>query len=86
MLKTISGGVAHDLPPDLRKVLTSDLKARRHGKILRRSLAMSGFVGLFPSKNERRDENTLNGYARSLRKGRAVLVVGWVVLIERKSH
>ena len=27
MIKPISGGVAHDLPPDLRKVLTSDLKA-----------------------------------------------------------
>jgi hypothetical protein len=49
-------------------------------------LAMSGFVGLFPSKNQRRDENTLNGYARSLKKGCAALVVGWVVLIERISH
>jgi hypothetical protein len=47
---------------------------------------MSGFVGLFPSKNQRRDENTLNGYARSLKKGYAALVVGWVVLIERISH
>jgi Bacteriocin-protection, YdeI or OmpD-Associated len=27
MIKPISGGVAHDLPPDLRKVLTSDRKA-----------------------------------------------------------
>ena len=27
MTKQISGGVAHDLPPDLRKVLTSDPKA-----------------------------------------------------------
>jgi hypothetical protein len=27
MIKQISGGVAHDLPPDLRKVLTSDPKA-----------------------------------------------------------
>ncbi len=27
MIKLISGGVAHDLPPDLRKVLTSDPKA-----------------------------------------------------------
>jgi bacteriocin resistance YdeI/OmpD-like protein len=27
MIKAISGGVAHDLPPDLRKVLTSDPKA-----------------------------------------------------------
>ena len=27
MIKPISGGVAHDLPPDLRKVLTSDPKA-----------------------------------------------------------
>jgi hypothetical protein len=60
-------------------------KLWRHGKILRRSLAMSGFVGLFPSKNQRRDENTSNGYARSLEKGCAALVVGWVVLIERTS-
>ena len=27
MIKAISGGVAHDLSPDLRKVLTSDPKA-----------------------------------------------------------
>ena len=27
MITAISGGVAHDLPPDLRKVLTSDPKA-----------------------------------------------------------
>src|SRR5213080_4340682 len=27
MIKAISGGVAHELPPDLRKVLTSDPKA-----------------------------------------------------------
>src|SRR5207248_1503646 len=27
MIKATSGGVAHDLPPDLRKVLTSDPKA-----------------------------------------------------------
>jgi hypothetical protein len=27
MIEPISGGVAHDLPPDLRKVLTSDRKA-----------------------------------------------------------
>ena len=86
MIKPISGGVAHDLPSDLRKVLTSDPKALAHGKILRRSLAMNGFVGLFPSKNQRRDENTLNRYARSLKKERAALVVGWVVLIERISH
>ena len=84
MIKAISGGVAHDLPPDLRKVLTSELS--RHGKILRRSPAMSGFVGLFPSKNQRRDENTSNGYARSLKKERVALVVGWVVPIERISH
>jgi cation transport regulator ChaB len=63
MIKAISGGLAHDLPPDLRKVLTSDPK-----EILHRSLAMSGFAGLFPSKNRRRDENTSNEYAHSLKK------------------
>jgi hypothetical protein len=33
-----------------------------------------------------RDENTLNVYARSLKKEPAALVVGWAVLIERISH
>jgi len=35
MTKQISGGVAHDLPPDLRKVLTSDPKALAAWKDLR---------------------------------------------------
>jgi type II secretory pathway component PulC len=86
MTKPISGGVAHDLPADLRKVLSSDPKALAAWEDLTPLARNGGFVGLFPSKNQRRDENTLNVYARSLKKGYAALVVGWVVLIERISH
>jgi hypothetical protein len=38
----IPAGVVHKVPADLRKTPTSDPKAQPHGRILRRSRAMSG--------------------------------------------
>ena len=81
MIKPISGGVAHDLPADLRKVLSSDPKALAAWEDLT-PLARNEWICWY----QRRAENTLNGYVRSLKRGRAALVVGWVVLIERISH
>jgi hypothetical protein len=86
MIKAISSGVAHDLPPDLRKVLTSDPKALAAWEDLPPLARNEWICWSISAKNQRRDENTLNGYARSLKKGRAALVVGWVALIEPISH
>jgi uncharacterized protein YdeI (YjbR/CyaY-like superfamily) len=86
MIKAISGGVAHDLPPDLRKVLTSDPKALAAWEDLTPLARNEWICWSISVKKQRRDENTSNGYARSLKKERVALVVGWVVPIERISH
>ena len=51
--KKISSGVVHELPADLRKALTSDPRALKHGRILWRSHATSGYVGLSQLKKQK---------------------------------
>ena len=86
MIKPISGGVAHDLPPDLRKVLTSDPKALAAWEDLT-PLARNEWIcwSISVKKPETRREHVERVW-RNLKKGRAAHVVGWVVLIERISH
>src|SRR5262249_16207366 len=58
-------------------------RTRRHGqngRTLHHSLAMSGFVGLSPSRNRKPEGNTLSGSARNLRKECGGRVVGPAVL------
>ena len=75
-MKQVSGGVAHDLPRDLRKVLTSNPKALAAWEDLTPLARNEWICWSISVKNQRRDENTLNGYAHSSKKGCAALVVG----------
>lgn len=65
MTKKISGGVAHPMPADLKKLSLLIPKLLQSGRISHRSRATNGSVGLSPSSRRKNGKNTLSGYALS---------------------
>jgi hypothetical protein len=91
MIKPISGGVAHDLPADLRKVLSSDPKALAAWEDLT-PLARNEWIcwAISVKKPETRRDH-VERVCPELKEGirRPCCWMGctrWVVLIERISH
>jgi hypothetical protein len=74
--KEISSGVVHPVPADLKKALTSDPQALQHGRILHRSHATSGYVGLSQLKRQKLEAAGSSGVVQALRMENDAPVVG----------
>ena len=87
MAKKIPGGVAHDLPADLRKALASDSKALTAWEDITPLARNEWICWVFSVKQpEKRREHVGFGYARNLRRGCVALVVGMAVSTEGISY
>ena len=74
--KKISSGVVHEVPADLKKALTSDPPALQHGRILHRSHATSGYVGLSQLRKQKLEAAGSSGAVQALRMENDAPVVG----------
>src|ERR1700693_2643070 len=74
--KKISSGVVHEVPADLKKALTSDPQALAAWRILHRSHATSGYVGLSQLKKQKLEAAGSSGAVQALRMENDAPVVG----------